>query len=110
MARAAARPQTDVRDDIDAIKADLARARADFADLVRDVMSAGKAEGAEAKAKLESVIQERLDRIGEGLSAVQRAGMRRVEDLQDTIEERPLTSVAVALGVGLLVGAILGRR
>jgi ElaB/YqjD/DUF883 family membrane-anchored ribosome-binding protein len=110
MARAAAKRTTDVQDDIDALKTDLAQARADFADLVRDVVSAGKAEGSEAKAKIEAAIHDRIERIGEGLGSVQRMGKRRVEDLQDTIEERPLTSVAVALGVGMLMGVVFARR
>lgn len=110
MAKAAAKRTSDVHDDIDAIKSDLAQARADFSDLVRDLVSAGKAEGSEAKAKIEAAIHDRLDRIGEGISYVQRAGKRRVEDLQDTIEERPLTSVAIALGVGMLLGVVVGRR
>lgn len=110
MARAAAKPQSDVHDDIDAIKADLAQARADFADLVRDVVSAGKAEGSDAKAKIEAAIHDRLDRIGEGIASVQRSGKKRVEDFQEKIEERPLTSVAIAFGVGLLLGNVFGRR
>lgn len=110
MAKAAAKPRHDVRDDIEAIKADLEQARADFADLVRDVVSAGKAEGSDAKAKIEAAIHDRLERIGEGISSVQRMGKHRVEDLQETIEERPITSVAIALGVGLLLGVVFARR
>jgi ElaB/YqjD/DUF883 family membrane-anchored ribosome-binding protein len=109
-ATASSKMPGDVRDDIDTLKADLARARADIADLVSDLVSAGKAEGTEARAKIEAAIHERLDRLGEGISAAQRAGRRKVEDLQDRIEDRPLTSVAVAFGVGLLLGNVFGRR
>lgn len=110
MAKAATRPNVDIRDDLDAIKSDLAQARSDFSALLRDLVEAGKAEGSDAKARIEAAIHDRLDQIGEGLASVQRSGKQRVEDLQDKIEERPLTSVALAFGVGLLLGNIFGRR
>jgi len=50
------------------------------------------------------------DKAGEFVQRGKEAAVDAGERMTDCVRERPLTSVAVAAGVGLLVGLMLGRR
>ena len=71
----------------------------EFADLMEAVR-------AEVKRELKAVREKAGELVERGKEAAVDAG----EKLGDRVRERPLTSVAVAAGVGLLVGLLLGRR
>jgi ElaB/YqjD/DUF883 family membrane-anchored ribosome-binding protein len=51
-------------------------------------------------------IRQRLNRMADGAGGAARAG---VETVQDTIEERPFISIAVALGAGFILASMLRR-
>ena len=67
--------------------------------------SLGGAASAEARAAISS-IRERLDRIASDAGSMTRAGVGAVEE---TIEDNPFTSLAIAFGLGLAL-AFLVRR
>src|SRR5215813_3197990 len=91
-----------VRQEADSIQDELASIRSEVASLGQ---SLGSAASAEARSALAS-IRERLDRIAGDAGGMARAGVGAVEE---TIEDNPFTSLAVAFGLGLAV-AFLVRR
>lgn len=100
----------DVRDDLEDIKDDLMSLKSDVSGLLQDVVAVGKTEAGEARARLEAAIHERMSQLGDAVGKVKARGRRQVQKLEDRIVEKPLASVAIAAGVGVLVGIILGRK
>jgi len=81
-----------VDDDLAALRADLKALRDSISDLAYDTRD-------EVRAK----ISETADR------AVA-LGKQKAETMQETVRERPMTSVAIAFGVGMLIAHLLDRR
>jgi len=90
------------RNGLESIQDELATIGADVASLGNTL---GEVATAETRDTINS-IRARLDRIASDASNATRAGVGMV---QDTIEERPFTSVAVALGVGVVLASMLRR-
>lgn len=81
------------------LKGDFDRLRADFDRLVKDVgeaVSVGRDAAMRTGAQAVSAAREQLDVVGDDLS-------RRVRD-------NPLTACAVAAGVGMVLGLLIGSR
>lgn len=102
--------RVDLRRDMDSIRADIDVLQADVSAALRDLVSVSRAEAGEMKEKLEQQLRERLGRLSEKAEGLAQRGRRAMEGLEGMIEEKPLQSVGVALGVGLLVGALLARK
>jgi ElaB/YqjD/DUF883 family membrane-anchored ribosome-binding protein len=75
------------------------------ADVTSLTSTLGDVASAEARAMIQS-IRQRLDRIANDTGNATRAGVGIV---QDTIEERPFVSIAVALGAGFILASMLRR-
>jgi ElaB/YqjD/DUF883 family membrane-anchored ribosome-binding protein len=80
-----------LRQDVDAIKEDLSRLRTDLGGMTQQWMSRAR-EG-----------------MGEAAEYAQDQGSEALSVVQHQIEDHPLTAVGIALGVGLLLGAMLKR-
>jgi ElaB/YqjD/DUF883 family membrane-anchored ribosome-binding protein len=91
-----------MRSGVEAIQDELANIESEVAALGK---SLGGAASAEAKAALSS-IRERLDRIASDAGSMTRAGVDAVED---TIEDNPFTSLAIAFGLGLVLAFMIRR-
>src|SRR5262245_48599283 len=87
-----------LRQDVEALKADLMAIRTDLKGLGRDLASAAKASADAAK-----------DRVRSAVEAAASKGEEAAKKIHHAIEEKPLTSVLVAFGTGLLLGAILRK-
>ncbi len=83
----------------DSIKRDLEHLRADVAHITDSLRSLGVEEG-------DGAIRRMREAIGSASHTARRAAAGTVHQ----IEERPLVSVAGALGAGILIGALLTRR
>lgn len=99
----------DLRHDVDAIKDDLSTLKMDVVAAMRDLIEAGKSEAGDKKAQIEDAIRERLDRLNDAAQGVAARGRRVAQSAQHYVEEKPFQSIAVAFGVGLLLGAVLRR-
>jgi ElaB/YqjD/DUF883 family membrane-anchored ribosome-binding protein len=99
----------EVRSDVEAIKSDLAALRAEVANLVQDVVSAGKSGAGNAGSRIAEAARGRLDQVGQAWEQATEQGKQLVENIQEQIEERPLASIGIAFGTGLLLGALLRR-
>jgi len=86
-----------VESEFDALKEDLAKLRADVSSLTAALRDATS-----------DTVQERIDalrgRISDLTGDAKVEGQRRLDELSGQIEEKPLTSVLIAFGVGLLIG------
>jgi len=81
------------------IEDDLAQLRADLKALTANVAGLAKEKGGEMKAEL-----------GAQAEKAMASGRQAAENMQDAVRERPMTSVFVAFGVGILIGHLLDRR
>jgi len=98
-----------LRRDVDAIQADIASLKTDLATTLQDLVDAGRTQGSEARERLEAAVRARIDRLNDAAQRLGERGERVAANARKTIEDRPFESVAVAFGVGLLIGAILRR-
>jgi ElaB/YqjD/DUF883 family membrane-anchored ribosome-binding protein len=92
----------DVEGEFSAVKDDLARLRADVANLsaaIKDLTSE------RVHDQIDS-LKGRIDRL---TSDAKDQGRQALDDLADRIEERPVSSVLIAFGVGILLGRLFDR-
>ncbi|MDB5393834.1 MAG: hypothetical protein JWM91_1340 [Rhodospirillales bacterium] len=92
----------DVEGDFGAVKDDLAKLRSDIANLSNAL-----------KELTSETVHERIDSLRGGIdrltddAKVQSREM--LDDLTDRIEERPLASILIAFGAGILIGRLFDR-
>jgi len=96
------------------IEDDLTRLREEFEDLrsrlqdrsddVRDTASRSLRDGAK---EFRKNYGEARDTVGQALSDVTKQSRDGLATLEHRVEERPLTSLLVAFGIGLVVGRLL---
>mgnify|MGYP000075067739 FL=1 len=88
--------EVDLQTELDALKEELGTIRADLAELkgpMKNIAIALKENLAEA--------------LGTGLEKAKTTGKKAVEAVETTVEDKPLQSLLVAFGVGLLLGKLL---
>ena len=92
----------DVEGEFGAVKDDLAKLRADIANLsaaLKDLTSDAVHEQIDSlKGRFDHLTSDAKDR-----------GRQALDDLADHIEERPVSSVLIAFGVGILLGRLFDR-
>jgi ElaB/YqjD/DUF883 family membrane-anchored ribosome-binding protein len=81
------------------LRADIDKLRADISDLGKTLQNIVAGWGEEAKGAARRSVQ----------TAEERA-KQSVEKIAHEVEEKPITSLATAFGVGILIGLILNRR
>lgn len=106
----AKRKQPVLRNDLESIKEDIVALQSDLGTALKDLVAAGKGEAGAVKDKLEAEIRDRLERLSAKADDLASYGKDAVHGLEERIEEKPLQSVGIALGVGVLIGALLARR
>jgi len=62
-----------------------------------------------AGANADSVVAAASNRVGAAASAAQSQASSLADTLEDAVRERPLSTVAFALGLGFLIGAVWRR-
>jgi ElaB/YqjD/DUF883 family membrane-anchored ribosome-binding protein len=100
--------------ELETLKGDVAKLANDLKDMIHAVGTQGKEKLVENKQRLESALRtlrgEAKEKLGEAYESLREHGQEAVDLSRKKIEERPLTAVFTALGVGLLVGILIGRR
>jgi ElaB/YqjD/DUF883 family membrane-anchored ribosome-binding protein len=106
MATAKARRRTEAPPSFGTVVDDLGTLKRDIGRLV-DQMKTGAVDGAsEAAQNLLNQLNERASDIYDNLSD---QGERSVKAISRQVEERPITSLLVAFGVGMIVSRLLSR-
>jgi len=85
--------------DYDKLKEDLSAVRADLASLTESLSAMAKAQGHEGVEALQGAAKQ-----------AQAQARNTADSVGQHIAERPLSSVLVAFGVGLLLGRLLNRQ
>lgn len=106
MDREAARVQSEYQN----VRDDMAQLRADFAELAEALLDASKAGATEARAQLEEEARRRLAQLKVAANDARARGGKAVAGVEEQIREKPLASVGIAFGVGLLLGKLFDRR
>ncbi len=92
----------DVEGEFGAVKDDLAKLRGDIANLSNAL-----------KELTSETVQEKLESLRGGIDRMtgdaKLQSREMLDDLTDRIEERPLASVLIAFGVGVLIGRLFDR-
>lgn len=92
----------DVEGEFSAVKDDLAKLRGDIANL-----------SSALKELTTETVHERIDTLRGGIDRLTEdarvQSRQKLDELTDHIEEKPLASVLIAFGVGILIGRLLDR-
>jgi len=106
MATAKARRRAEAPANFDTIVDDLGTLKRDLGRLM-DQMKSGAVDGAsEAAQNLVNQLNDRASEIYDNLSE---QGERSIRAISRQVEERPITSLLVAFGAGMLVSRLLSR-
>jgi ElaB/YqjD/DUF883 family membrane-anchored ribosome-binding protein len=103
---AASAASGDFRDDLAALRADVARLAQQIADIVA---ARRNATWRLAKSNVEGALTEAQDKGKEAVDAVREVGDNMVEAVDRSLKDRPYATLALAFGVGLLFGATWRR-
>ena len=99
--------------EFDTLKADLDTLRKDISSLVSSFGDAATDEVKTRGRRARAAVGRATDRAGEvwddATSEAGRRGREGVAAVEQQIEERPLISVLMAFGIGLLIGKLIGR-
>ncbi len=100
--------------EFETLKNDVQKLTGDLKDLLHAVGAQGKEKLVENKKRLEAALKtlrgEAKEKFGEAYDALKEHGQEAIDLSRKKIEERPLTAVFTALGVGVLIGVLVGRR
>lgn len=92
-----------LEDRLDALRGDLEALQADMKGLAGGV-------GDAATARLNEMLRNTEDMADQITSQVEDWTNDNAEHLRETVREQPLVAIAIAMGIGALLGAILLRR
>ena len=99
--------------DVTAVKNDIAALTDQIADAINTFAGTAKNQARrgyhQARANMDSAIGEVSERGSAAMDAAQDAAISIEETLEDVITKRPLATVGIALGLGLLIGATWRR-
>lgn len=100
--------------ELETLKGDVTKLANDLKEALHAVGAQGKEKLEENRKRLEAAIKnlrgEAKEKFGEAYESLHEHSKEAVELSRKKIEERPLTAVFTALGVGVLVGILIGRR
>ena len=99
--------------DVTAVKNDIAALTGQITDAINtfagDAKRQAKRGYKQARAQVDSTVDDMTERGGAMMEAAQDAAHSIEETLEDVITQRPLATVALALGLGFLIGATWRR-
>jgi ElaB/YqjD/DUF883 family membrane-anchored ribosome-binding protein len=104
--KAASAASGDIQADLEALRDDVTR----LASQITDIFAAkGTAAWARAKSNVEDVVSDVSAKGQEAVDAVQEASDKMIDAIDESLKTRPYTTLAVALGIGFLFGAMWRR-
>jgi ElaB/YqjD/DUF883 family membrane-anchored ribosome-binding protein len=104
--KAAAAASGDIQKDLQALRDDFARLAEQVGDIVANK---GNAAWRRARTSVDSVVSDAQAKGQEAAGAVREVSDNFVEAIDESIKERPYTTLAIALGLGFLFGATWRR-
>jgi ElaB/YqjD/DUF883 family membrane-anchored ribosome-binding protein len=104
--KAASAASGDFQDDLTALRDDVARLTQQITQIVTE---RGGATWRKARSNMEGVISEAQDKGKDAVDAVREVGDNMVDAIDESLKQRPYTTLALALGIGFLFGATWRR-
>lgn len=98
------------RPDMDRIQADIADLREQMTAFTEALRHDAEATGSEAWQRVRAAGQATRERAGEAGRYVRNQAEHATEATRGQITQHPLTSVGTAFALGIVLGALLGRR
>lgn len=92
------------------LRVDISKLRSDLTEVAQALMEAGKMEASEAKSRMQDMAQQRLDDVRKALDTARGRGRDATDVLKQQVEAKPLMSLGIAFGAGILLGVILNRK
>ena len=105
--------EKDLDQEIKQLREDFATLQADVSELTSALRDAGVRRVDEARESASERLRSRRERLEEQLRSAQGRGREAVDDLEATIGGHPLSSLAMAFGVGFVLAKLMdlgGRR
>jgi ElaB/YqjD/DUF883 family membrane-anchored ribosome-binding protein len=100
--------------ELETLKGDVLKLSNDLKEMLHNVGTQGKGKLIENKKRLESALKtlrgEAKEQFDEAYECIRERSKEAVEKSRKQIEEKPLTAVFTALGVGVIIGILVGRR
>jgi ElaB/YqjD/DUF883 family membrane-anchored ribosome-binding protein len=104
--KAASAASGDIQADLDALRKDVVRLAAQLTDIFG---TAGGAALSRARANVEGVMADASAKGQEAVDAVREVGDNVMDAIDESLKKRPYTTLAMAVGIGFLFGAIWRR-
>jgi len=95
---------------VEALSKDLKDLRADMKVLAGAFKERARERFGDAKESVSECATHHFDQLHEAADDIGRACRHGVATVSEKIEQRPLTSLLAAIGVGVILGRLLGRR
>jgi ElaB/YqjD/DUF883 family membrane-anchored ribosome-binding protein len=99
--RAAASASGDINADVEALRGDIARLAGQIADILA---AKGNVAFGRAKANVEGLMSDATAKGQEAVDAVREVSDNMVGAIDDSLKKRPYTTLAIAVGIGFLLG------
>ena len=104
--KAASGASGDIQADLQALRDDVTRLATQIADIFT---AKGNVAWNRAKSNVEGVVSDVGAKGQEAMDAVQEVGDKVVDAIDESLKTRPYTTLAIALGIGFLFGAMWRR-
>ncbi len=100
----------DVKKMVDHLREDMTDLRRDMGDVASKWQEKGRAAAAEAGHTLKERASEQAEHLKHAWEVTRDRSRQGIERTEQTIHDHPWTSIAIAFGVGLVIGKLLDRR
>ena len=105
-AKAASESSATIQADLEALRGDLRRLTEQIADIIT---SRGGAALDRARSNIEGVMADATGKRQDAMNAVREVGDNLLDAIDQSLEKRPYTTLALAAGIGFLLGAMRRR-
>lgn len=99
----------DLSEELEAVRSDIGKLRSDMGGVAEALRDVTRTRAEEAREGLASMASSVRDEIRRNVENVRERGRGVVDEVETRIEQRPLTSLLIAFGAGLLLGKLLDR-
>jgi ElaB/YqjD/DUF883 family membrane-anchored ribosome-binding protein len=107
-----AETDSQIREELDSLKADIGNLRNDLGELASAVRTSGTEQTREARSSLEEEVRRAREHLQRRVDQAREYGYESAQRAEQRVGEHPFTSLATAFGVGFAIGKLLdmGRR
>lgn len=99
-----------VQEEVQVLKDDVAKLRADVSDLVGLLKDLGLQKVDQTRDNLEEELQEQRERLRLAMGHARERGRSAVDDVEQQINEHPLGTLLTAFGIGYIMAKLSGGK